>query len=165
VLKHPNYFFNSGRGASVSLEKQLLEDMKAAMKSGDKLRLETIRSLRAQLKNAQIEKGGELSEEEQIQVLMKAAKKRKESIEQFRAVGREDRAQIEAQELAIIEAYLPQQMSEDEISRLVDQIIQEVGATSPRDMGRVMGTIMPKVKGRADGKLVQQIVKDKLSRL
>ncbi|NOX37157.1 MAG: GatB/YqeY domain-containing protein [Calditrichaeota bacterium] len=149
----------------MSLEKQLLEDMKAAMKSGDKLRLETIRSLRAQLKNAQIEKGGELSEEEQIQVLMKAAKKRKESIEQFRAVGREDRAQIEAQELAIIEAYLPQQMSEDEISRLVDQIIQEVGATSPRDMGRVMGTIMPKVKGRADGKLVQQIVKDKLSRL
>ncbi len=149
----------------MNLEKRLLQDMKAAMKAGDKLRLETIRSLRAQLKNAQIEKGGELTEAEQIQVLMKAAKKRKESIEQFRAVGREDRAEVEAQELALIEAYLPPQMTPQEIARLVDQVIQQVHAAGPKDMGRVMGALMPRVKGRAEGKLVQQIVKDKLAKL
>ncbi len=148
---------------ATELEKQLLEDMKAAMKSGDKLRLETIRGLRAQLKNAEIDKGAPLTDDDVIQVLMRAAKKRKESIEQFKAVGREDRAAEEAQELKIIEGYLPKQMDEAEIAALVDKVIAEVGAASPRDMGKVMGKVMPQVKGRADGKLVQQIVRQKLA--
>lgn len=149
----------------MSLEKKLVEDMKAAMKGQDKIRLETIRGLRSQLKNAQIDKRRELNEEEMIQVLMNAAKKRKEAIEQYKAVGREDRAEIENQELKIIETYLPEQMSEEEIAQLVDETLIEVSATSMKDMGRVMGAIMPRVKGKADGKLVQQVVKEKLTGL
>jgi uncharacterized protein YqeY len=147
------------------LDNQLIEDMKRSMKAGDKIRVETIRGLRAQLKNAQITKNGELSEEEVIQVLSNAAKKRKESIEQFNAVGRKDRADIEQQELDIIHEYLPKQMDEKEISVLVDSVFEEVKPESMKDMGKIMGSIMPKVKGRADGKLVQQIVRDKLSSL
>ncbi len=142
-----------------------MEDMKAAMKSGDKIRLQTIRGLRAQLKNAQIDKGEALSEEEEIQVLMSAVKKRKESIEQFRAVNRPDRAEEEEQELRIIQQYLPEQMSEEEIAGLIDRVIREVQAASPRDMGKVMGKIMPMVKGKADGKVVQRMVQQKLATL
>ncbi|RMF58262.1 MAG: GatB/YqeY domain-containing protein [Calditrichaeota bacterium] len=149
----------------MGLEKRLMDDMKEALKAGDKLRLETIRSLRAQIKNAQIAAGKELSEEELIQVLMSAAKKRKESIEQFKAVGREDRAEEESRELEIIESYLPKQMTAEEIQALVEQVITEVGASSPKDLGKVMGAIMPRVKGKADGKLVQQIVREKLNSL
>ena len=147
------------------LDNQLLEDMKRSMKAGDKIRVETIRGLRAQLKNAQITKNGELSEEEVIQVLSNAAKKRKESIEQFNAVGRKDRADIEQQELDIIHEYLPKQMDEKEIGALVNSVFEEVKPESMKDMRKIMSSIMPKVKGRADGKLVQQIVRDKLSSL
>ncbi len=149
----------------MDLEEKLLQDMKTAMKAGDKLRLETIRSIRSQIKNAEIAKGDRLNEEELIQVLMSAAKKRKESIEQFRAVGREDRAQEEQKELEIIQSYLPEQMSEKEITKMVETVIKEVNAQSIKDMGKVMGAIMPRVKGRADGKFVQQIVREKLAAL
>lgn len=149
----------------MSLQERLLADMRTAMKSGDKIRLETIRGLRSQLRNAEIEKGGELSEDQEIQVLNNAAKKRKESIAQFRAGNREDRAAEEEKELEIIQQYLPEQMSEDEIRKLADQVIREVEAASPRDMGKVMGKLMPQVKGRADGKRVQQIVQEKLASL
>ena len=149
----------------MSLDQELLEDMKRSMKARDKIRVETIRGLRAQLKNAQITKNGELSEEEVIQVLSNAAKKRKESIEQFNAVGRKDRADIEQQELDIIYEYLPKQMDEKEIGVLVNSVFEEVKPESMKDMGKIMSSIMPKVKGRADGKLVQQIVRDKLSSL
>lgn len=149
----------------MSLEQELIEDMKRSMKARDKIRVETIRGLRAQLKNAQITKSGELSEEEVIQTLSNAAKKRKESIEQFNAVGREDRADIEQQELEIIQEYLPKQMDEKEIGELISSVFEEVKPESMKDMGKIMSSIMPKVKGRADGKLVQQIVRDKLSSL
>lgn len=149
----------------MSLEKQLLEDMNKALKAGDKVRLETIRGLRAQLKNAQIAKGDNLSEEEIVQVLSGAAKKRRESIEQFRAVGRSDRADTEQQELEIIQTYLPKQLSEDEIREIITSVFEKVQPTSMKDMGRIMGVLMPRVKGRADGKLVQQIVKEKLAGL
>lgn len=149
----------------MNLDHNLLEDMKRSMKSGDKLRVETIRGLRAQLKNARIAKGEELSEEDMIQVLSSAAKKRKESIEQFKAVGRSDRADTEQAELDIIYEYLPKQLDEKQIQQLVDSIVAEVKPSSLADMGKVMGVIMPKVKGQADGKLVQQIVRDKLSSL
>ena len=149
----------------MSLEKKLLEDMKSAMKGGDKIRLETIRGVRAQIKNAQIEKGGELNEEQIIQVLMSAAKKRKEAIEQYSAGGRQDRADLEAQELKIIESYLPEQMGAEEIAGMVDETIREVEAVSIKDMGKVMGAIMAKVKGKADGNIVQKLVREKLAKL
>jgi uncharacterized protein YqeY len=149
----------------MNLDRDLLEDMKRSMKKGDKVRVETIRGLRAQLKNAQISKGEELSDEDMIQVLSSAAKKRKESIEQFKAGGREDRAAIEQTELDIIYEYLPEQLNEKQIGELVNAVVAEVKPTSMADMGKVMGIIMPKVKGQADGKLIQQIVRDKLSSL
>lgn len=149
----------------MNLDQQLLEDMKRSMKAKDKIRVETIRSLRGQLKNAIISKGSDLSEDEVIQEISKAAKKRKESVEQFKAVGREDRASIEQQELDIIYEYLPDQMDEGQIEELVDQVIGEVNPTSEKDIGKIMSAIMPRVKGRADGKLVQQIARNKLSSL
>lgn len=149
----------------MGIEKKLMEDMKSAMKEQDKIRLETIRGVRAQLKNAQIEAGKELAEEEVIQVLMNAAKKRKEAIEQYQALGREDRAATEIQELKVIETYLPEQLGAEKIALIVDEVIQEVNAESMKDIGKVMGAIMPKVKGKADGKIVQQVVREKLSAL
>lgn len=139
--------------------------MKLAMKSRDKIRLETIRGLRSQLKNTEIDKGETLSLEDEIQVLMSAAKRRKESIEQFKAGQRFDRAEEEEQELNIIQEYLPQQMTEEEIVSLVNTVITDVSATSLADIGKVMGKLMPKVKGRADGKIVQKIVQQKLATL
>lgn len=149
----------------MSIQQKLMDDMKAAMKAGEKLRLETVRGLRAQFKNLEIDKGHPLTDEEEIQALMSAAKKRKESIEQFKAVNRLDRAAEEEQELEIIHSYLPEQLSEEKIAELVDQVIKEVGATSPGDMGKVMGKIMGQVKGRADGRLVQTVVQQKLAAL
>lgn len=149
----------------MSLEQQLLEDMKAAMKSRDKVRLETIRGLRAQMKNFQIEKGEALTDEDVQRVLSNAAKKCKEAIEQFNSLGREERAEEETQELKIIESYLPEQMSKEEIAGHVNAVIQEVNAASIKDMGKVMGAVMAKVKGKADGKLVQQVVRETLNSL
>ncbi len=142
-----------------------MEDMKSAMKARDKIRLETIRGLRSQFKNFEIDKGRQLSDDDEIQILMNAAKKRKESIEQFKLGNRLDRVAEEQKELEIIHEYLPRQMTEQEIEDLVDQVIQEVSAESPSDMGKVMGNIMPQVKGRADGKMVQRIVQQKLTKL
>ncbi|MCK5452904.1 MAG: GatB/YqeY domain-containing protein [Calditrichia bacterium] len=149
----------------MSIQSKLLEDMKAALKSGDKIRLETIRGLRSELKNSEIKKGDALSPDDEIQVLMTASKRRKESIEQFKAGQRFDRAEEEQKELDIIQEYLPQQMTEQEITLLVDAVITESSASSGSDMGKVMGKIMPQVKGRADGKMIQKIVQQKLATL
>ena len=147
----------------MSVEKKLMDDYKIAMKSGDKVRLETIRGMRSQLKNFQIEKMRELTEDEVLQVLNSAAKKRRDAIELYQQHGKADRADEELQELAIIETYLPKQLDESAIAELVEKAIAETNADSIKDMGKIMGVIMPQVKGVADGKLVQQIVKDKLS--
>ncbi|MCB0286313.1 MAG: GatB/YqeY domain-containing protein [Calditrichia bacterium] len=147
----------------MSVEKKLMDDYKIAMKSGDKVRLETIRGMRSQLKNFQIEKMRELTEDEVLQVLNSAAKKRRDAIELYQQHGKADRADEELQELAIIEAYLPKQLDESAIAELVEKAIADTNADSIKDMGKIMGVIMPQVKGVADGKLVQQIVKDKLS--
>lgn len=149
----------------MSIQQKLMDDLKAAMKSGDTLRRETIRSIRAQIKNLEIEKGRPLTEEEELRVLTSAAKRRKESIEQFRAGNREERAAEEEQELRIIQEYLPKQMSEEELAKLIEQTISEVQAASTKDMGKVMGKIMPRVSGRADGKVVQKMVQQKLAAL
>ncbi len=147
----------------MDLEQRLMEDMKTAMKSRDKIRLETIRGLRAQLKNVQIEKGDTLNEEDVLKVLNSAAKKRREVIEQFRALGRDDRADVEQRELEVIAAYLPEQMDKAAVTKLIEETIARVNAESMKDMGKVMGAIMGQVKGKADGKMVQQIVREKLS--
>jgi len=149
----------------MGLEQRLMEDMKTAMKSRDKIRLETIRGLRAKLKNVQIEKGDTLNEEDVLKVLNSAAKKRREVIEQFRELGRDDRADVEQQELEVIAAYLPEQMDKTAVTKLIEETIARVNAESMKDMGKVMGAIMGQVKGKADGKMVQQIVREKLSAL
>jgi hypothetical protein len=147
----------------MKVEAKLLDDMKAAMKSGDKVAVETLRMIRSQLKNASIAKGKDLSEEDVIDVLSNEAKKRKESLELFKQGRREDLAEKEQQELNIITSYLPAALSEDEVSGIIDKAVVEVGAQGMQDMGKVMGKVMPEVKGRADGKAVQELVKKKLS--
>lgn len=146
----------------MNLQEKLNEDYKAAMKSGDKLRVETLRLLRAQLKDAKINKMEALTPEEEIAALSNAAKKRREAIEMYKQGGRSDLLEREAAELAIISAYLPQALSAEEIARIIDTAIKETGAVAASDMGKVMGKIMPQVKGRADGKMVQQMVRERL---
>lgn len=147
----------------MSLLSRLTEDMKTAMKSGDKDRLNTIRLLRGQIKDTAINLQKELDEEEEIAVLLNAAKKRRESILAFKNAGREDLVAKESKELEIIQSYLPEQLDPDEIEKIVNTAIQEAGAQTIKDLGKVMPLVMAKVKGRADGKAVSQLVKNKLS--
>jgi hypothetical protein len=146
----------------MNLQDQLNEDYKAAMKSGDKLRVETLRLLRAQLKDAKINKMEALTPEEEIAALSNAAKKRREAIDMYKQGGRDDLLEKEAAELAIISSYLPQALSAEEVAQIIDTAIKETGAAAASDLGKVMGKIMPQVKGRADGKLVQQMVRQRL---
>jgi uncharacterized protein YqeY len=148
----------------MSVEKQLLEDMKLAMKSGNKIELDTIRMMRAQIKSASIDKKDDLDEAELAQVLQKEAKKRKEAIELYRQGNREDLVKKEESELSIIAKYLPEQLSEKALEDIIQASIESLEVISEKDMGRVMGAIMPKVKGKADGKLVQQKVKEYLAK-
>ncbi|MEP1152701.1 MAG: GatB/YqeY domain-containing protein [Balneola sp.] len=151
----------------MALKEQILDDLKTAMKAKDKDRLQVLRSLKAKLQEKEIaqRKDGEatLSEEQSIAVLMKAAKQRKESITQFEEGNRQDLADKEKVELAIIEEYLPKMMSEDEVREFVTKKISDLGASGPQDMGKVMGPIMGALKGKADGGLVSRIVKEELS--
>ena len=147
----------------MTIEERLNQDMKTALKSNDKVRLETIRLLRSQIHNAGITKGKELSEEEVLEVMAKEVKKRKESIKMFEDGGREDLVEKETQEMEIISSYLPEPLNEKELETIVSEAIKETGAESMRDMGKVMAVVMPKTKGRADGKQVQELVKKKLS--
>jgi len=146
----------------MALKDQLAEDMKAAMKEkeGGKKKLSVIRMVRSSLKNAEINKKNELSEEEEIEVIAREAKKRRDSLEEYLKFGRQDIADGLKEELEILMKYLPEQMSEDEVRALIKEVVDEVKPTGPKDMGKVMGKLMPKVKGKADGKLVNQIVKE-----
>ncbi|MEA5508428.1 GatB/YqeY domain-containing protein [Crocosphaera sp. UHCC 0190] len=149
------------------LKERLTEDIKLAMKARDKIRLETVRSIKKVVLEKEVEvrpKGQEkLTPEQELEVLSQQAKQRRDSIEQYRQGGRDDLADKEALELAIIETYLPAQLSDEEIGGIIDQIIASSGATSPKDMGKVMGPVMKELKGKADGKKVQEMVKEKLS--
>ncbi|RMF61283.1 MAG: GatB/YqeY domain-containing protein, partial [Calditrichaeota bacterium] len=131
----------------MSIQEKLTEDLKAAMKAKDALRVETIRMLRAQMKDRQIAKGEELTEEDEIAVLTNAAKKRREAIELYKQSDRTDLLQKEEQELAILSAYLPEQMGREEIEAQVEKIIAEVGASSVKDLGKVMSVAMKSLKG------------------
>jgi len=147
----------------MGIKERLMEDMKEALRSKDKIRLSTIRMINSLIKNAEIDKRGKLTEEEIVQLLRKYAKQRKEAIEMYEKGGRQDLVEKEKRELEIVESYLPKELSEEEIRKLVREVIEEVGASSPKDLGKVMKVVMPKVKGRADGSLVNRIVREMLS--
>lgn len=140
-------------------EAQIEQDLAEAMRAKDEPRKRTLRLLRAALKNASIDAGGELSEEAVTAVLQKQAKQRRDSIEQFEAGGREDLAAGEREELAIIEGYLPEMMGEEEVEAAARAVIEQVGAEGPADTGKVMGPLMGRLKGRADGRLVSETVR------
>lgn len=150
----------------MSIKDTILNDLKEAMKSKDKDRLQVLRSLKSKILEKEIaerkEGKSELTDEQVADVLMKAAKQRKDSIEQYESGNRGDLAESEKKELEIIESFLPDQMSDDEIRELVQETIESVGASGPSDMGKVMGAIMPKVKGKADGNAVNRIVSEEL---
>lgn len=148
----------------MSLRIRLDEDMKIALKNKDSLQLSVIRLLRSELKNAEIAKGAPLTEDEVVQVVAREAKKRRESIEQFEKGGRTDLAEKEAAELRVLSEYLPEQLGDDEIAGIAQEVISELQATSKADKGKVMAALMPQVRGRADGKLVNQIVDRLLER-
>jgi len=147
----------------MSLCEQFRTDLTQAMKSGDKVRLATLRLLMAAIKNRQIDKGGVLEDAEALEVVRLATKQRHEAIALARQYGREDIAQQEEQELAILEAYLPEQLSTDDLIQRIDAVIQELGATSDKDLGRVMRVVMPAVQGRADGATVNRLVRARLA--
>jgi hypothetical protein len=147
----------------MSVISKIDSDIKEALKAGQKEKLTTLRGLKSDLKYAQIDKGKELTEEEVLAVLASAAKKRRDSIEQFQAGNRQDLVDSETFGLRIIEAYLPKQLSEDELRQIVSDAIQETGAQSPQQIGLVMKAVMPKIKGKADGKLVNRLVSEILA--
>jgi uncharacterized protein YqeY len=148
----------------MNLKDKINNDLKEAMKSGDKVRLQTIRSIRALI--LEFEKSGanrEMTEEDEIKLLTSAAKKRKDAIEQYRNAGREDLASKEEAELKIIETYLPAQLSEEEVEAKVKEIAEKIGAETKRDFGKLMGAAMKELKGKADGNVIRQIAEKILS--
>ena len=148
----------------MSLREQIIADLTAAMKAKDAARTSTLRMLKAAIVNRQIEKGGELDEEELMKLLRSQAKQRRDSVEQFEKGGRQDLADKELAEIAVIEAYLPQAASQEQIDKAVAAAIAETGATSMKEMGAVMKAVMPRLAGKnADGRAVSQTVKKKLT--
>ena len=148
----------------MGLMEKISEEMKTAMKSGERLRLETLRTLRAALMERDIEKrtAGGMTPEDEIAVVMAAAKKRRDSIEIFQKGGRADLVDQESKELAILQEYLPRQMSAEDLLAVIRAVITETGAASAADFAKVMPVVMKQVKGKADGKLVQEMVRKSL---
>jgi len=148
----------------MALLEKISDDMKKALKSGEKIRLETLRLIRAGLLEKQVDKrpSGGMTSEDEMAVLISASKKRRESIEVYRKVGREDLALQEEKELAIIQEYLPKQMSTDEIEAFIKKVITETSAESQKDFGKVMPVVMKELKGKADGRVIQELVKKHL---
>jgi hypothetical protein len=138
--------------------------MKTAMRDGDAQRRDTLRMVIAAAQNAAKQKREPLSDEEALAVITKQVKTRRESITAFRDAGRDDLADKEQSEIDVLEPYLPEQMGEDEVRALVAEAVASTGATSSRDKGKVMGALMPKVKGRAEGKLVSRLVNEELAK-
>lgn len=151
----------------MSIKDRLKEDLKSAMRGAasdpqQKIRLSTVRLLNADIKNAEIMKKGELSEDEIVEIIQRQIKRRKESTEQYRKGGREDLAEKEEKEAAVLSDYLPAQLSDEELKALVEDAIKQTGATSPKEMGKVMGILMPRVKGKADGGRVSKMASELL---
>lgn len=148
----------------MGLKARLEQELKEALKAKDPLRVSVIRLLSALIKNREIEKRGELSEAELLQAVVSSCKLRKEAIEEYRRAGREDLAAKEEEELQILEGYLPPPLSPEELRRKVEEVVAQVGASSLKDVGKVMARLMPEIAGRADGRLANEIVKEVLSR-
>lgn len=151
----------------MSLKDKIGEDIKIAMKAKDKTRLETVRSIKKVILEKESEfraKGQDnLTEEQEIEILSQQAKQRRDSIEQYKKANREDLVEKEQAELAIIETYLPAQISDADLEKIIDEIIAKVGAKTAKDLGKVMGIAIKQLKGQADGKKMQELVKSKLS--
>ncbi|WP_042145996.1 GatB/YqeY domain-containing protein [Paucisalibacillus sp. EB02] len=148
----------------MSLLSQLNDDMKQAMKNKDKERLSVIRMVKASLQNESIKLGkSELSEDEDLTILSRELKQRKDSLQEFKSAGREDLVEKLEMEIKIIQEYMPEQLSDDELSVIVQETIQETGASSKKDMGKVMSAVMPKVKGKADGSKINKLVQEFLN--
>jgi len=148
----------------VELKARLAEDYRAALRSGEKLKVSVIRLLMALIKNREVEKRGPLTDAEVMQAVSSSCKQRQDSIDQYRQGGRQDLVDKETAELQILQLYLPQPLSAEELADLVRAAIQEAQAASPKEMGKVMTLLMPKVTGRADGKVVSALVREMLSK-
>ena len=147
----------------MSLITEIKGQLEDAMREGDAARRDTLRLILSSLQGAEKELQRPLSEEEELQVLQRERKKRVEASEAFRNAGREEQAEKEDDELDVLEEFMPEPLSEDELEEIIDDVISEVGATSIRDLGRVMAGVMHQVSGRADGSVVSQLVKEKLA--
>lgn len=147
----------------MSLVAQLNQDMKEAMKLKDKEKLSVIRMLKASLQKEQIEVGRELTAEEELTILSRELKQRRDSVAEFTKADRLDLAEKTQQEITVVMAYMPAQLSEEEIKQIVQEAIETVGAQSSADFGKVMGAVMPKTKGKADGNVVNKLVKELLA--
>jgi len=144
------------------IKERIQGDLTTAMKAGDTRRREILRLMLPVFKQAEVDRRVTLTDDDAIALLGTEAKKRREAIEEMTGAGRTDLAEQEQYELDVIESYLPRQLDRDEIARIVDEAIAETGATSAKDMGRVMSAVMPRVRGQADGKLVNEVVRQRL---
>ena len=146
-----------------SLKARLGDEVRAALRAGEKVRLGTLRMLSAAVTNREVELGHAVSDQELVEVATREAKRRDEAAEAFAKAGRDDRAALEREERRVLEAYLPPRLSEEELDELVEQAVASTGAAGPGDFGKVMGRVMTEAKGRADGRLVQEKVRARLS--
>lgn len=144
----------------MNTKERLRLDMKESLKAGEKLRLSTIRIMLSEIGNAEIAKRDELSEEEMVTVVTREAKRRKEAIEEYGKAGRQDLVDKESFEYSVIESYLPRQLEETEIRRMIEEAVEETGASSPGDLGKVMSAVMPRLKGKADGRTVNLMARE-----
>lgn len=146
----------------MNLKKRILSDLKDSMKAGDQVTRGVLRMLNSDIKNAEIEKGGEAGDSEVIELIKRSVKRRKDSIEQFAKGGRADLVNKEKEELAVLEKYMPEWMSEEEIRKIVINIIEKSGALGASDFGKIMGAVMKEISGNADGSVASKIVKEEL---
>jgi uncharacterized protein YqeY len=147
----------------MDLKERITEDMKEALKRGEKIRLSALRLLLSVIKNAEIEKRGALTPEEIYSLIQKEARKWREAASDYRKVGNEKMARAEEEQVEVIEKYLPAQLSQEELEEMVEKVIKELKVSDLSGLGRVMQVLMPQVKGKADGRLVNEIVRKKLS--
>jgi hypothetical protein len=148
----------------MSLKERLMSDLKDAMREGDQIRKDAIRMIRADIKNREIERQEEITDEEIIEIISQEVKRRREAIEMFEKAGRDDLVNKEKAQLEVILSYRPEQLSREEIEEVVQNIADDMNATSMRQMGPVMGRAMSKLKGRADGHVVNEVAREILSR-
>lgn len=144
----------------MSISEKIVDDLKKALKAGDKSKLSVLRLIKSTMKNQEIEKRASLTDEEVQAILRSFVKRSRESIEQFSKAGRTELVEKEKEELLIVQGYLPEQLGEDELRKIIKDLIEKAGASGPGDMGKVMKSVMAKLKGQADGRLVNAIVKE-----